>query len=916
MKISEEQQAIINSKVDTIVISNPGAGKTTTLALKVIDLLKNNIKPEKILCITYTTKAKKEMFDTIYKMAKAQEISESIILKINIHTFHGMALDYLTNAGLISGDIVGNNILRYSILESFESNKALNYDRNTIIKRYLGKMDNSIRYIKSFGITPDKIDLEKTKKIIEETWSPTPSFSQDDLKKFLEYFVDAYKHYERSKNNLVDYSDMLLTFKSKFQGDKFQYVLVDEIQDMNEIEAQIIEMIFENLFLFGDSKQAIFGFQGGSTKNFQKFSQSCKPLLLSTNRRSTQEILDYAKKQFIDRTNQKALHEKELENFNSLTTGEKPKIFSTLAPHAKILSLIKENPQKKIGVIMRKNFQIVNVSKFLDSNSINYTTTASQAITAKAKEELKNFIRGCISTDAKQIVASTFTSFSPFSLEEAFEFSNAIKRDGTLDETKNIEKLKTWKINLSRNDIDQLFLDQIYPVCVSKGDEWFFTAIKVKEQIDEYLSFEIPTFEGLFEFIDITEESHIERSVESDITLTTVHKAKGRSFDIVIYVPTESTGSNSTRWIDNITTSILKSNEIDVGNEIAEESLRTDFVAFTRAKEKLFIIADEALSNSFQVEDLSEIEIDTLPREQDVASLVNTRYSEAYSAFVAGRYPESQKILKVKDTWLENYIIEYFKNIDRFSYSGVTTNPYQFLMKNIVHKPYVAPAADYGNEVHKALQEILKGNAELEDFSEDKQKSIKNGLDAINELKKDYPGLTVYVDPKKKKGIEYYEKIPMSKLTTYTEKDAFLFSGYIDLIFEHDDGVLLVDWKTDKNETNIAKHKRQLLVYKKMHSIYCDIPEEKIKACVIFVALRGSINTGKYEKKIEFADRANPFATFEGHLKGVLEWKKDPAKFIKELIEKSDEDELHKIIKEKLREGNSNENDWRETGEW
>ena len=69
----------------------------------------------------------------------------------------------------------------------------------------------------------------------------------------------------------------------------------------------------------------------------------------------------------------------------------------------------------------------------------------------------------------------------------------------------------------------------------------------------------------------------------------------------------------------------------------------------------------------------------------------------------------------------------------------------------------------------------------------------------------------------------------MSKLTTYTEKDAFFFSGYIDLIFEHDDGVLLVDWKTDKNETNIAKHKRQLLVYKKMHSIYCDIPEEKSK---------------------------------------------------------------------------------------
>jgi DNA helicase-2/ATP-dependent DNA helicase PcrA len=84
-----------------------------------------------------------------------------------------------------------------------------------------------------------------------------------------------------------------------------------------------------------------------------------------------------------------------------------------------------------------------------------------------------------------------------------------------------------------------------------------------------------------------------------------------------------------------------------------------------------------------------------------------------------------------------------------------------------------------------------------------------------------------------------------------------------------------------------------------MHSIFCDIPEEKIKACVIFVALRGGINTGKFEKKIEFADR-DTFGTFEGHLKGVLEWKKDPAKFIKELVEKPDQDELHKIIKEKL----------------
>ena len=67
---SPEQQAIIESKGDTMVVSNPGTGKTTTLSLKVIDLLENGARPEDILCITFTTKAKKEMFDKIFEMSQ------------------------------------------------------------------------------------------------------------------------------------------------------------------------------------------------------------------------------------------------------------------------------------------------------------------------------------------------------------------------------------------------------------------------------------------------------------------------------------------------------------------------------------------------------------------------------------------------------------------------------------------------------------------------------------------------------------------------------------------------------------------------------------------------------------------------------------------------------------------------------
>ena len=60
------------------------------------------------------------------------------------------------------------------------------------------------------------------------------------------------------------------------------------------------------------------------------------------------------------------------------------------------------------------------------------------------------------------------------------------------------------------------------------------------------------------------------------------------------------------------------------------------------------------------------------------------------------------------------------------------------------------------------------------------------------------------------------------------------------------------------------------------------------------------MNIGKFEKKIEFGTRDSVFATFEGHLQHVLEWKKDPNKFIKELLEQPDVELLHKIVKEKL----------------
>jgi DNA helicase-2/ATP-dependent DNA helicase PcrA len=90
-----------------------------------------------------------------------------------------------------------------------------------------------------------------------------------------------------------------------------------------------------------------------------------------------------------------------------------------------------------------------------------------------------------------------------------------------------------------------------------------------------------------------------------------------------------------------------------------------------------------------------------------------------------------------------------------------------------------------------------------------------------------------------------------------------------------------------------------LAVYKKIYSQLENIPEEKIQTCLIFVDLRGGINTGKSDSSIDFG-RRNVYGTFEEHLQKVLEWKKNPDEFIKELIEQPTQDSLHEAIKEKL----------------
>jgi hypothetical protein len=131
-----------------------------------------------------------------------------------------------------------------------------------------------------------------------------------------------------------------------------------------------------------------------------------------------------------------------------------------------------------------------------------------------------------------------------------------------------------------------------------------------------------------------------------------------------------------------------------------------------------------------------------------------------------------------------------------------------------------------------------------------------------------------------------------------------MFKGKIDAIFRNSDGeYFILDWKTDKDEGNAAKHRQQLETYKRVLSIKENIPSEKIKVGIGYIGLRGKINTGKVN--LSFDDKApakSAFETFSKRMNSFLAWQSSPDLFFNDLIEADmTEDPLWRAVVEQYK---------------
>ena len=891
-----------NSTIE-LIIANPGTGKTTTLARKVASLVQEGVKENEILCITFTEKAAEHMQKSIVKELQKESMSGVKVFDIRVSTFHSYAMQYLKQMD-ISPVLVGNNYLRYSIYRSVMDRNVFNYQAEYIIDQMIPKIENAIRYLKSFGLMPDKIKEENCLPELQDIYNQeeVSNASLDEVKAFLSYFIGIFGDYEsrKSRDGKMDYNDLLIKFLEMFPKKpvQYKYVLVDELQDVNDLEAAIALLSGDNVFLVGDRKQAIFGFQGGSLSNFQSFidREGAKISKLGLNYRSTKKIVEYAGEYYRLCDPDGA---EELREFKPWIPeqGSDIDLCITKDPYSVIVSMIQEElpnlegEEKKVAVLVRTNSQMEELGQLLAERGITYSSTISGGIVSTAQRDILTMLKGTFSSEPEDMVNSLFTPFSGVSMRDAFLISQA-RRKEKLDRDSLLkmiaEKGGNAALEFNKGNLLDFFDDVIIPLSVTMGNGYFNSAVAIKRGIIEY--FEIwgeKTVDEMIDFLTFCDYGSDSGDITSKVVISTVHKAKGLEFEQVIYVPSGEKKKRS--FIDVVMHSILKGTlGKDSRSDLDQEDIRVDFVAFTRAKKKLSIVKRPTNGNRFYIEGMTRL-ID--PPDETEEKQQRKIYDEAYSLFLSGNLESVRALLDERKKWVREAVMSYFQGLKNISFSMVSTStkPFEFMKRYILAIPLSTKALSRGTRIHKIAEDLFTQEPEVS--AEDK--AYFENIKAIHREIQDKYSM-------KQVGAENNMVMELDKVfPEMGEAEGLSFNGKIDAVFSDPAGneYLILDYKTDRTSDYGSEHRQQLSVYRRLYSRGSGIPENRIRVALGYVSLRGVINDGRIDYLLDSTEpRASSIETFKKHLGELIHYRNDPEYFIEALLSKEEDDTLYRYL--------------------
>ncbi len=284
-------EAVTSVNGPHLIIAGAGTGKTRTIVYRVAYLVELGVRPDAILLLTFTRKAAQEM------LRKASIALDSRCEQVSGGTFHSFA----------------NSILRkYPFDAGFERNFTIldQTDAEDVVNLIRTKMKFDTRE-KRF---PRKETLYDLFSRSFNTLTSLKDLLALDYPQYIEQEADitalhaAFAKYKQD-HNLMDYDDLLFYLAELLRKnepvreillDRFKYIMVDEYQDTNKVQAEIVKMLankHRNIMVVGDDAQCIYSFRGSTIRNILTFGEEypdCRIIKLEENYRSTQPILNLA----------------------------------------------------------------------------------------------------------------------------------------------------------------------------------------------------------------------------------------------------------------------------------------------------------------------------------------------------------------------------------------------------------------------------------------------------------------------------------------------------------------------------------------------------------------------------------------------------------------------------------------------
>ncbi len=275
-----------------LVIAGAGSGKTRVLTYKIMHLLDNGYKPWNILAITFTNKAAKEMKERI-----AAKIGQEQASKLYMGTFHSIFMRILRQEAKFIPPY-NNNFTIYD-----------QTDAKSVVKGILKDMKLDEKSYPSNDVC-SRISNAKNHLITADRYGASPMCAEDISMRrpLIEKIYHTYS--QRCKSaNAMDFDDLLLQMHFLLANNpqivekysqKFKYILVDEYQDTNAVQYNIVKSLgslHHKVFVVGDDAQSIYSFRGAQIENilnFRKDYKEAKLFKLEQNYRSTQTIVNAA----------------------------------------------------------------------------------------------------------------------------------------------------------------------------------------------------------------------------------------------------------------------------------------------------------------------------------------------------------------------------------------------------------------------------------------------------------------------------------------------------------------------------------------------------------------------------------------------------------------------------------------------